>query len=310
MDFSDLSDALGNHAVWIYLSAVVVAVCEVTTGSALLNPHDLTELVAPVADAAGLDLLSPHVYRACLFKILTERFVPLARVLRAAFEVEPFDFEEGVAPSFDPIAQENIGSGFRINSGGNIVLSLPNLVRWVLVNGMRNPGGHGPLVSIDRVCNFDAEFPATDGVFLQHIRSVDTVLVPCLASIAEADSLAAAHTTLNGMLQAWGAQSFAERGAVLHRLANFLDFWGVAPDPPIFTFLMNDPPPAQPLVAIAGFPQAFAQAVGVVPPLAQPQLYVMIPPIDLAALLLDDEEDEAEPEELDTDGEEDVVVVE
>jgi hypothetical protein len=81
MDFAELADALRGGGVWVYLSAVLVAVCEVTTGSAFLDPHIVTELVAPVADAAGLELLDEHVYRACLRKILMERFVPLARDL-------------------------------------------------------------------------------------------------------------------------------------------------------------------------------------------------------------------------------------
>jgi hypothetical protein len=309
MDFSDLSEALGNHAVWIYLSAVVVAVCEVTTGSELLNPQELTLLVKPVADAAGLDLLSPHVYRACLRKILMERFVPLARVLRDAFSADPLEFEEGVPDLFDPIAQETVTNGFRINSAGVTVLSLQNLVRWVLVNGMRNPGGFGFIASIDRVRRFDVPFSPTDHVFLQHLFSVDTVLVPCLDSVAHADSIVSAHGTLTGMLQSWEVQSFAEREALVERLSTFLDFWVVPADPPMFTHFLNQLPPVmQEADAHAGaYAQAVAYLAAVQPQVMQiphAPLAIVIPPVDVDALLNDEEEDEEGEEERDTDDEE------
>jgi hypothetical protein len=306
MDFSELSDALGNHAVWIYLSAVVVAVCEVTTGSALLNPQELTLLVKPVADAAGLDLLSPHVYRACLRKILMERFVPLARLLRDAFSSEPFEFEEDVPDLFDPIAHDTVTNGFRINSGGVTVLSLQNLVRWVLVNGMRNPGGFGSIVSLDRVRRFGVPFSPTDHVFLQHLFTVDTVLVPCLDAVAHTDSIVSAHGTLNAMLDSWAAHSFAERHALVGRLITFLDFWMVPTDPPMFTHLVDQLPPAmqeEPDAHAAAFIALAAVQPAVLMP--HPPLAIVIPPVDMQALLdWDSDDDHEAEEERDTDDEE------
>jgi hypothetical protein len=281
MDFAELADALRGGGVWVYLSAVLVAVCEVTTGSAFLDRRIVTELVAPVADAAGLELLDEHVYRACLRKILLERFVPLARALRNAMAEEPLEFEEGVAPSFDPIAQETVTHGFRINAGGNTVLSLSNLVRWVLVNGMRDPAGHAPLVSLDRVRHSGVPFPSVDGVFLQHILTVDAVLVPCLASLDE-DSLADAHETMNELLDDWDFSSVPAKLAMRTTLLDFCAFWGVAPHPPILSMMLGwNPPVANPLVPVGN-------------------LFVVIPPVDVAQLLSEDEDEEWSEGEQDT----------
>lgn len=309
MDFAELSDALGapqSHGQWVYLSAVIVSVCEVVTGSPLLAPKDLTDLVAHVATSNGLDLLTPSVMRACVRKILDERFMPLARALRDAFASEPLEFEDGVADDlFDPIAQETVTCGFRINSAGSTVLSLSNLVRWVLLSGMRDPASHAALVSIDRVRCSGVPFPPTDPAFLEHVRLADTVLHPCLASVAVSDSIAAAHASINVILDEW-AHSFAQRAYILYHLGQFLSFWAVSEEPPLFTALMqqaaNVVPPvhiAVPVPAGGGFP------AGV--------LHIEIPPlnlIDLFNAVADDEGDEGDEGQEEQDSADEALLVE
>lgn len=252
MDFSELSDALGGLPQWTFLSAVISSISEVVTGSFGVDPKLITDLVLPSATARGLDLVSPSVLRACLRKILADNFAPLARVLRDAFEKEPLEFEEGVDDLFDPIAQETVTHGFRINSGGSIVLSLPNLVHWVLVNGMRHPSQHGAIVSIDRVrCN-GVPFPPVNEVFLQHIRNDAFDLL--LETVAVDDSIGAAHASLAHILHNFQTQTLDERKDVIDSIFEFIVFWKVEETPHLLHTLverLNDIPPEQNGIGLA-----------------------------------------------------------
>ena len=312
MDFAELCDALTADAPqqgpWAFVSAVVVSLNEAVTGNPFLTAEDLRSLVAPVADAAGLQLLTPHVLRACIRKILVERFVPLARVLRDAFAVEPFEFEDGVRPLFDPIAQEEVSCGFRINGIGSTVLSLSNLVRWVLTNGMRDPASHAALVSVDRVRRELIPFPPTDAVFLEHIRNVDIVLVPLLAHIAVSDSLAAAHASINALIDSWlYMQNFAQRFNTLKSLLDFCTFWNIAEHPPLLVAL-HDAFHQEQDAAAGGI--ALPAPVVVIGPINMGALglHVEIPPLNLLELFngVADEEDDEEQEEEEDEG---VIVV-
>lgn len=276
MDFAELSDALGNKAVWIYLSTVVVAVWEVVTNTEFLDPSVLTEFISPVAHSAGLDLLTPDVYRACLRKILAERFLPLARMLRDACLVEPLEFEAAAGPLFDPIAQENVTSGFRINGAGNIVMSLPNLLRWVLTNGLRSPAGYGTILSVDRVRRFGVAFPAIPPIFLQHVNTCDNVLSVLLDTIAVEDSLHMAHGSVNRIVDDWNVQTQDERLAVMQTLTTFMDFWELPEEPPVYTMLANSLGPAIPMQG--GLIQLWGP--GGLAAMGLPPLQIVIPPVN------------------------------
>lgn len=228
MDFAELCDALGNSREWTYISCVIVAVWEVATDSSFLEPATLTRFVSPVAAAAGVDLLTPLAYRACLRKLLGERVVPLLRMLRDAHLTQTFEFEDGAGhASFDPVSQEHVTHGFRINGEGTTVLSLPNLLHWVLANGMRSPAGYGNIESLQRVCSFGVAFPPTPDMFLQHLLQCDTALAPAIAAVAATDSIAAAHASVKKVADDWGAQTDVERRNVSNRLTAFVDFWGL-----------------------------------------------------------------------------------
>lgn len=296
MDFAELSDALGNRAVWIYLSSVIVAVWEVATNTAFLEPSVLTQFLSPIAQLAGLDLLTPDVYRACLRKVLVERFLPLARMLRLAFAAEPLELEEHAADLFDPVSLEQPTHGFRINGVGTTVLSLSNLVTWVLTNGLRSPSGYGLITSLDRVRRFGVPFPATSAIFLQHVSVCDQVLAVTLDSVAVSDSLAAAHDSVNRIVDNWATQTHQERSDTLDTLTTFLDFWGIPFEPPAYSwmvaFMGPAPPPGGPIHV-------------------WPLLHIDIPAADAQHVLMgwaDDTEDEEEDDSSES-GDDDAVSI-
>jgi hypothetical protein len=303
MDFGELSDALGNRAVWIYLSAVIVAVWEVATNTEFLEASVVTHFVAPIAQTAGLDLLTADVYRTCLRKILAERFLPLARMLRDACAVEPFEFEEHVADGvvddlFDPIAQEPVTQGFRINGEGNTVLSLSNLLTWVLSNGLRNPAGYGSILSLQRVRHFGVAFPPVSPIFLEHVNMCDQVLSATLDAVAATDSLQAAHESVNRIVDDWQGKTEAERNDVLYGLSAFLDFWAVPFEPAAYAWLAASMGPPMQVGGIQlwvpGLPMVAA-------------LHIDIPVLDMQQLMgwADDIEDEEGMSEDDEENEDD-----
>jgi hypothetical protein len=303
MDFGELSDALGNTPVWIFLSSVIVAAWEVATNADFLEPSVITQFISPIAWSAGLDMVTPDVYRACLRKLLAERFLPLARMLRDAYLMEPLEFEEYAAHDlFDPITQEHVTHGFRINGAGTTVVSLSNLVTWVLTNGLRSPSGYGSILSLQRVRHFGVPFPATSPIFLQHVNMCDETLSIALDSIVEMDSLQTAHASVNRIVDDWQAQTDEERADVLLTLEAFMDFWGVPQQQPIVSMLAASlaPQPMQGHVQVWG-PGGLAV-------LGLPALQILIPPqgIMLGPQMLVWGGDEEEEQLIDTGDENDV----
>jgi hypothetical protein len=229
MNFRHLFQALGSKVAWIYLCAVVVSVWEVATDAKVFHPSVLTQFVVPIADAAGLDFLDEVVYRACLRKILAEHFLPLARLLRDAFRVDSLmvPWESVDDDFFDPIAQETVTQGFRINGQGNTVLSLSNLLTWVLKNGLRNPAVHGPILSLQRVRRFGVAFPSVPRIFLDHINVCDEMLSPNLDAVAATDSLEAAHTYVNDVMEGGIHCDDVTKYDFLRKITMFVKTWGV-----------------------------------------------------------------------------------
>ena len=232
MDFRHLFQALGSKVAWIHLCAVVVSVWEVAMDTELLDTYDLTDFVLPIARATGMGFLDEVVYRACLRKILAEHFLPLARLLRDAFRVDSLmvPWESVEDDFFDPIAQETVTQGFRINGEGNTVLSLSNLLTWVLKNGLRNPAVHGPILSLQRVRRFGIAFPSVKQGFLDAIY--DEELSPKLDAVADTDSLQAAHTYVNDLKDEWDTDDSSVHDDVttytfLRHITMFGETWGV-----------------------------------------------------------------------------------
>lgn len=192
MDFAELHEILQGGAVWIYFASLIVCLVDVAFAlpkSKLVEAHMIHDLVKDEANAHGfLDAMTPQVYRTLLLRILRQRWLPLAKALKNANQYPVYVLP---APVFNPITLETLSAGFALD--GVCVMSIDELIRWVLVHGCVNPMLQTPIQTIDIVVQEGFPIPQVPGMLLSHIEALEHAET-LLDMQSQHDTLEAAHT--------------------------------------------------------------------------------------------------------------------
>jgi hypothetical protein len=191
MDFAELHELLQGGAVWIYFASLIVCLVDVAFAvprSELVQPHMIHDLVADEALHHGFLVMSPQVYRTLLLRILKDRWLPLAQLLMDAQQKPVVVYEQAL---FNPITLEERESGFALD--GVCVMTMDELIRWVLCHGPINPMLQKPIESIDIVVQAGVDLPRVPDMLQSHIESLDAAKT-LVGLQSQHDTLLAAHT--------------------------------------------------------------------------------------------------------------------
>ena len=237
MDFLSIVYALEADILCWYPVQMACDVANVLSPPPHNGAHFLASLLHDYQHVFGIPLCTPFIFRVFLIKMIRERLVPFLSALANAYNnvVKITELEEG-AELWNPITQESVPVGIRPNGHGNSVLSLADLLLWVVRNGMRSPADNLPLETMDVVCvhgfNQDEVFDSVFRPFASYMV-VPHHLEDCILALdvaAEQHTIAMAHANANEIMEIVANLPFMaqhERLEFAEKMIRFLCRWDV-----------------------------------------------------------------------------------